>query len=64
MPIAEPRALLWPKDRFAGIPVAESVPITEVGSPALDPAIWQAWDETVGAVPSAAFQQPIGSGRW
>jgi triacylglycerol lipase len=43
--------------------VAEGVTITDVGSMTLDPATWQVWGDTVGAVLAAAFQQPIGSGR-
>ncbi|MDE1671041.1 lipase family protein [Nocardia gipuzkoensis] len=62
-PIGAPRAMLWLKDRFAGIPVAEGVTVTDVGSMTLDPATWQVWSETAGAVLAAAFQQPIGSGR-
>ncbi|MBF6189597.1 lipase family protein [Nocardia implantans] len=62
-PIAAPRALLWLKDRFAGVPVADGVTVTDVGSMTLDPATWQVWGETVGDVLAAAFGQPIGSGR-
>ncbi|WP_069163127.1 lipase family protein [Nocardia altamirensis] len=62
-PIGAPRALLWLKDRFTGLPVAPGVRTIDAGSMMLDPATWQVWGETVGTTLAAAFQQPIGSGR-
>ncbi|MCP9620635.1 lipase family protein [Nocardia otitidiscaviarum] len=60
-PIAAPRALLWLKDRFAGVPASPGCRTTDVGSMTLDPVTWQIWGETVGTTLAAAFGQPIGS---
>ncbi|MFI6867856.1 lipase family protein [Nocardia sp. NPDC050406] len=60
-PIGAPRALLWMKNRFAGIPATPGCRTTDVGSMTLDPATWQVWNDVVGTTIAAAFGHPIGS---
>nr|WP_280449855.1 lipase family protein [Nocardia brasiliensis] len=58
--VGAPGALLWLRDRFAGIPVAPGCVTNDVGSLLLDPITWQVWQSAVGANVAALFGQPIG----
>ncbi|MGW4371110.1 lipase family protein [Nocardia takedensis] len=62
-PIGAPRAMLWLRDRFDGVPAPAGCSTTDVGSMALDPATWQVWGEVVGVTVAAAFGAPLGAGR-
>nr|WP_254190262.1 lipase family protein [Nocardia noduli] len=62
-PIGAPSALLWLRDRFAGVPVAQGCSTTDVGSMMLDADTWRVWEEVAGVTLAAAFGAPIGAGR-
>ncbi|MET7767087.1 lipase family protein [Nocardia sp. NPDC005366] len=62
-PIGAPSALLWLRDRFAGVPVAAGCSTSDVGSMMLDPDTRRVWEDVAGVTLAAAFGQPIGTGR-
>lgn len=59
--IALPRALLWLKDRFDGVPAQQGCTRTDVGSMALDAQTWPVWQSTVGDLVAGLFGKPIGA---
>lgn len=59
--IGLPKALLWLRDRFDGVPAQKGCSTTDVGSMALDPQTWPVWQDTVGALVAGLFGAPIGS---
>lgn len=59
--IGLPRALLWLRDRFAGVPPTPGCSTTDVGSMALDAETWPVWQETVGDLVAGLFGKPIGA---
>nr|WP_296766059.1 lipase family protein [Rhodococcus sp. (in: high G+C Gram-positive bacteria)] len=59
--IALPRALLWLKDRFDGVPPQQGCSRTDVGSMALDAQTWPVWQSTVGDLVAGLFGKPIGA---
>ncbi|MFH5207292.1 lipase family protein [Antrihabitans sp. NCIMB 15449] len=58
---AVPSAMLWIRDRFAGVPVAAGCTTTDVGSMALDERTWPVWQSVVGDLVAGLFGKPIGS---
>lgn len=59
--IALPAALLWLRDRFAGVPSQHGCSTTDVGSLALDRTTWPVWQSVVGDLVAGLFGDPIGS---
>ncbi|MET0195635.1 MULTISPECIES: lipase family protein [Nocardiaceae] len=59
--VAAPSALLWLRDRFAGVPAEPGCRTTDVGSMALDSRTWPVWQDVVGDLVAGLFGQPIGS---
>ncbi|AQA23084.1 secretory lipase family protein [Rhodococcus sp. MTM3W5.2] len=58
---AVPSALLWLRDRFAGVPVQKGCSTTDVGSIALDPRTWPVWQQVVGEEVAGLFGKPLGA---
>lgn len=59
--IGLPAALLWLKDRFAGVPAQQGCSTTDVGSMALDARTWPVWQDTVGDLVAGLFGRPLGA---
>lgn len=59
--IGLPSAMLWMRDRFAGVPTQNGCSIKDVGSMALDPRTWPEWVSMVGATTAGLFGAPIGN---
>ncbi|NIL79842.1 lipase family protein [Rhodococcoides kroppenstedtii] len=59
--IAFPSAILWLRDRFAGVPAAPGCRTTDVGSMALDQRTYPVWVDAVGEIVAGLFGEPIGS---
>lgn len=58
--IAFPSAVLWMRDRFAGVPVEPGCRTADVGSMALDERTYPVWVDAVGEIVAGLFGKPIG----
>lgn len=56
-----PSAMMWMRDRFAGVPVENGCRLNDVGSMTLDSRTWDDWVSIIGGELAAFFGQPIGS---
>ena len=59
--IAFPSAVLWMRDRFAGVPLEPGCRTNDVGSMALDTRAHPAFVAAVGEIIAGLFGKPIGS---
>lgn len=59
--IAFPSAVLWMRDRFAGVPVEPGCRTKDVGSMALDTSAHPLFVDAVGEIIAGLFGKPIGS---
>ena len=59
--VALPSALLWLRDRFAGVPAQQGCSTFDAGSMALDPRTWPVWVDAVGELVAGLFGKPIGT---
>ena len=59
--IAFPSAVLWMRDRFAGIPVEPGCRTNDVGSMALDTSAHPLFVDAVGEIIAGLFGKPIGA---
>ena len=59
--VALPSALLWLRDRFAGVPAQQGCSTFDAGSMALDQRTWPVWVDAVGELVAGLFGKPIGT---
>ncbi|CAM4528735.1 lipase family protein [Nocardia ninae] len=55
------RVLLWLKDRFDAVPVADDCTVHDEGAMNLDPDTWPEWLRGAGVLLAGLLQQPIGT---
>jgi triacylglycerol lipase len=59
--IAFPSAVLWMRDRFAGVPIETGCRTKDVGSMALDARTYPVWVGAVGEIVAGLFGKPLGA---
>lgn len=55
--------MMWMRDRFAGVPVAQGCQTRNVDSVLLDQKTWGVWAQIVGDTLAGQFGKPLGAGR-